>query len=140
VISASNVATGLRPSREEKQLAACRVEGTLLGFGLSVGEQRPAFGFYKVENDLFDGPFPQPIVDLHPADDLSAEKPDVVAVTAEDPARQLLGQQVAQEWLEVFHHPLAGRDVLRLIGPSAWPLIEVGTVITQGVGSRSLLW
>ena len=112
----------------------------MLGFRPVVGEQRPAFAIDKAENDLFDGPFPQAVVHLHSADHLSSEKPGVVAVTAQGAARQLLGQHTAQERLEVFDHPQASRNVVQLIGPSAWPLIEVGTVITQGVGFWSLLW
>jgi hypothetical protein len=68
--------------QEAKQLAAGCVEGALLGFGLAMGEQRPAVVANEVEDDLLDRPPAEITVHLHPADDLAAEDPDVVAVLA----------------------------------------------------------
>ena len=47
-----------------------------------MGEQRPAIITNEVEDDLLDRPPAEIIVHLHPADDLTAEDPDVVAVLA----------------------------------------------------------
>jgi len=123
----------LRLCQEAEQLAACRIEGALLGFGLVVGEQRAAILANEVENDLFDRHSPQAAVLLQSADHLAAKNPDVVAVPPQGRARQLQRQQSAQEGLEVLHQPRAGRNVTRFIRPTPWPLIEVRTVGPQGV-------
>ena len=65
-----------------------------------MGEQRPAIITNEVEDDLLDRPPAEIIVHLHPADDLTAEDPDVVAVLAQGLARQSSGQHFAQERLE----------------------------------------
>ena len=105
-----------------------------------MGEQRPAVVADEVEDDLLDRPPAEIAVHLQPADDLTAENPDVVAVSAQGLARQRPGQQLAQERLEAFHHPQAGRNVAWLIRPAAWPLIEVRTVALQGIGGDLLRW
>jgi len=126
--------------QEAEQLTAGRVEGALLGFRLAMGEQRPTLVADKGENDLLDWPPAEVAIDLQSTDDLTAESPDVVAVSAPGLARQLQGQQLAQERLEAFHHPPAGCRVARLIRPTARPLIEVRTVSLQGVGGSRLRW
>lgn len=68
-----------------------------------MGEQRPAIIANEVEDDLLDRPPAETTVDLHPADDLTAEDPDVVTVLAQGLARQRSGQQLAQERLEALH-------------------------------------
>jgi len=77
------VATGdLRGRQEAKELAAGCIEGALLGFGLAMGEQRPAIIIDELEDDLLDRPPAETAVHLQSADDLTAEHPDVVAVPA----------------------------------------------------------
>jgi len=48
-----------------------------------MGEQRPTVLADEVENDLLDWPLPQVAVHLQSADDLTAERPDVVAMPAQ---------------------------------------------------------
>ena len=103
-----------------------------------MGEQRPAIIADEVEDDLLDRPPAETTVHLHPADDLTAENPNVVAVSAQCGARQRPAQHLAQERFEAFHHPQAVRDVACLIRPAAWPLIEVWTVALQGIGGGLL--
>ena len=55
-----------------------------------MGEQRPAIITNEVEDDLLDRPPAEIIVHLHPADDLTAEDPDVVAVLAQGAAMRLI--------------------------------------------------
>jgi hypothetical protein len=124
--------------QEAKELAASRVEGALLDFGLAVGEQWPAVVVDEVEDDLLDGPPAEATIHLQLADDLTAEHPDIVAVPVQGRARHREGQQLAQERLEAFDHPQARRNVAWLIRPAAWPLIEVWTVALQGIGGRLL--
>ena len=135
---ASLAAAALRVCQEPRQLAAGRVECTLLGLGLAVGEQRPAVLADEAANDLLDWPPAQGAVHLQFADDLTAEKPNVVAVPAQGLARQPQGQQGAQERLEAFHQPQTGRNIARLIRPTAWPLIEVRAPGLQGIGASLL--
>ena len=125
-------------AQKAKQLAAGRIEGALLGFGLAMGEQRPAIIIDELEDDLLDRPPAETAVHLQSADDLTAEHPDVVAVSAQGLARQRPGQQFAQERLEAFDHPQARRNVAWLIRPAAWPLIEVWAVALQGIGGGLL--
>ena len=123
---ASSVAAAadLRGCQEAKRLAAGCVEGALLGFGLAMGEQRPAVVADEVEDDLLDRPAAETTVHLQSADDLlTAKDPDVVAVQAQGLARQRQGQHLAQERLEAFHDPQAVRNVVGLIRPAGWPLI-----------------
>ena len=103
-----------------------------------MGEQRPAIIADEVEDDLLGLPPAETAVHLQSADDLTAERPDVVAVQAQGLARQRQGQQLAQERLEAFDHPQAGRNVAWLIRPAAWPLVEVWTVALQGIGGGLL--
>jgi hypothetical protein len=110
----------------------------LLGFGLAVGEQRPAVVVDEVENDLFDRPATEAAVHLHSADDLTTKSPDVVAVAAQGGTRQRRVQQLAQERPEAFHYPLAVWNVTCLVRPAAWPLIEVRTPDVQGIGGSLL--
>ena len=105
-----------------------------------MGEQRSAVVADEVANDLLDWPPAQGAVHLQCANDLTAQNPEVVAVSAQGPARQMQGQQVAQERLEAFHQPQTGRNIARLIRPTAWPLIEVRAVGLQGVGASLLRW
>jgi hypothetical protein len=99
----SNAAVaGLKVYQEAKELAAGRVEGTLHGFGLVMGEQRAAVIADEVENDLLDRPPAEVTVYLLLADDLTAKSPDVVAVLAQGLTRQMPDQQVAPERLEAF--------------------------------------
>jgi len=67
-------AVEFRVCQEPKQLSACGVEGTLLGFGLTMGEQRSAVVADEVANDLFDRPPPKVAVHLQNADDLTAQR------------------------------------------------------------------
>jgi hypothetical protein len=134
------VAVDRRVRQEAKELAAGCVEGALLGLRLAMGEQRSTVVANKVEYDLLGRQSPKAAVHLHPADDLTTENPDVVAVLAQGLARQMQAQQVAQERQEAFHHLLAGRNVAGLIRPTAWPLIEVWTVGLQGIGGSLLGW
>jgi hypothetical protein len=76
---------------EAKELAAGCVEGTLLGFGLAMGEQRAAVIADEVADDLLDRLPAEAAVHLQSADDFTAEHPDVVAVQARGLARQRLG-------------------------------------------------
>ena len=131
-------AAGFGRGQEAKELAAGGVEGSLLGFGLAMGEQRPAVVADEIANDLLNWPAPEVAVHLQSADDLAAQSPEVVAVSAQGLARQIQGQQVAQERLEAFHQPQTGRNVARLIRPAAWPLLEVRTVDLQGIGGSLL--
>ena len=105
-----------------------------------MGEQRPAIITNEVEDDLLDRPPAEIIVHLHPADDLTAEDPDVVAVLAQGLARQSSGQHFAQERLEAFHYPQPVWNVAFLIRPTAWPLIEIRAVALQGIGTDLLRW
>ena len=105
-----------------------------------MGEQRPPVVADEVEYDRLYRPPPKAAVHLQPADDLTPENPDVVAVLAQGLARQTQAQQVAQERLEALHYLLAGRNVACLIRPAAWPLIEVRTVGLQGIGGSLLGW
>ena len=130
-------AADLGGCQEAKELAAGCVEGTLLGFGLAMGEQRPAVVADEVADDLLDRLPAEAAVHLQSADDLTAEHPGVVAVQAQGLARQRQGQQLAQERPEAAHHE-AGRNVAWLIRPAAWPLIEVRTVALQGIGGGLL--
>ncbi len=77
------IAADLRVCQEAEQLAAGRVEGALRGVGLTMGEQRPAIVADEGEDDLLDWPPPEVAVHLQSADDLTAESPDVVAVSAQ---------------------------------------------------------
>jgi hypothetical protein len=121
-----------------KQLAAGRIEGALLGFGLAMREQRPAVVADEAENDLLDRQPPEAAVDLQLADNLTAENPDIVAVSAQGLARQREGEQLAEEWLEAFHHALAVWNVAFLVRPAARPLIEIRTEALQGIGGGLL--
>ena len=105
-----------------------------------MGEPRPTVVADEVEYDLRDRPPPKAAVHLQPADDLTAENPDVVAMLAQCLARQVQAQQVAQERLEAVHYLLAGRNVACLIRPTAWPLIEVRTVRLQGIRDSLVGW
>lgn len=91
--------------QEAKELAASRVEGALLDFGLAMGEQWPAIVVDEVEDDLLDGPPAEATIHLQLADHLTAESPDIVAVPVQGLARHKEGQQLAQERLEAFDHP-----------------------------------
>jgi hypothetical protein len=62
-----------------------------------LGEQRSTVIADEVEYDLIDRPPSKAAVQLQPADDLTAENPDVVAVLARGLARQMQAQQVVQE-------------------------------------------
>jgi hypothetical protein len=104
--------------QEAKDPAACRIEVALLGFGLAVGEQRPAIVVDEVENDLVDRHSPQATVHLQSADHLVAKNPDIVAVPPQCRARQLLGQQVTQERHEVFDQPQARWRITRFVRPA----------------------
>src|SRR5208283_1950789 len=73
-------AAGLSVDQKAKQLAAGRVEATLLGFGLAMRQQRPAVVADEVEDDLLDWPPAEGAVHLQLADDLTAKSPNVVAV------------------------------------------------------------
>ena len=75
-------------AQKAKQLAAGRIEGALLGFGLAVREQRPAVVADEVDDGLLDRLPPEGAVHLQMADDLTAENPDIVAVLAQGLARQ----------------------------------------------------
>jgi hypothetical protein len=66
--------------QEAKELAAGCVEGTLLGFGLAMGEQRAAVVADEVADDLLDRLPAKAAVHLQSADDFTAKHPDVVAV------------------------------------------------------------
>ena len=138
--SASSVvaAADLGVCQEARQLPASRVEGSLLGFGLAMGEQRPAIVADEAANDLLDWPLAEVSVHLQCADDFAAQSPNVVAMSTQGPARQMQGQQVAQEWLETFHQPQTGRNIARLVFPAAWPLIEVRAPGLQGIGASLL--
>jgi hypothetical protein len=70
-------------------------------------------------DDLLDRLPAKAAVHLQSADDFTAKHPAVVAVQAQGPARQRQGQQLAQERLEAFDHPQAGRNVAWLIRPAA---------------------
>jgi hypothetical protein len=124
--------------QEAKELAASRVEGALLDFGLAMGEQWPAIVVDEVEDDLLDGPPAEATIHLQLADHLTAESPDIVAVPVQGLARHEEGRQLAQERLEAFDHAQAGRNVAWLIRPAAWPLIEVWAVALQGIGGGLL--
>jgi len=134
----SIAAAGLSVGQKAKELAAGGVEGTLLGFGLAMRQQRPAVIADEVENDLLDWPSSEVAVDLQSADDLPTESPDVVAVLTQGLARQLPRQQFAQGRLAAFHDLQAGRNVACLIRPAAWPLIEIWAVGLQGIGGSLL--
>ena len=103
-----------------------------------MGQQRPAVLADEVTNDLLDGLPPEGAIHLQCANDLTAQSPNVVAVSARGLARQLQGQQGAQERLEAFHQPQTGRNIARLIRPTAWPLIEVRAPGLQGIGASLL--
>ena len=103
-----------------------------------MGEQRPAVVADDAANDLLDWPPPEVAVHLQSADDLAAQSPEVVAVSAQGLARQLHGQQVAQERLEAFDQPQTGRNIARLVCPAAWPMIEVRAIGLQGIGASLL--
>ena len=133
------VVAGRRVSQDAKEFAAGCVEGALLGFRLAMGEPRPTVAD-EVEYDQLDRPSPEAAVHLQPADDLTAENPDVVAMLAQGLARQVQAQQVAQERLEAVHYLLAGRNVACLIRPTAWPLIGVRTVRLQGIRDSVVGW
>ena len=106
-----------------------------------MGEQRPAIITNEVEDDLLDRPPAEIIVHLHPADDLTAEDPQIYrAVLAQGLARQRVGQHFAQERLEAFHYPQPVWNVAFLIRPTAWPLIEIRAVALQGIGDDLLRW
>ena len=135
-----SVAVGAVPvvCQEAKELAASRIEGALLDFGLAMREQWPAIVVDEVEDDLLDGPPAEATIHLQMADDLTAESPDIVAVPAQGLARHREGQQLTQERPEAFDHPQAGRNVAWLIRPAAWPLIEVWAVALPGIGGGLL--
>src|ERR1700677_3131257 len=95
-----------------------------------MGEQRPAVVADEAEDDLLYWPPTKVAVHLQCADELAAKSPDVVAVSAQGLARQLQGQQVAQERLEAFHQPQTGRNIARLHTPSY-------AATDQGPDSRS---
>ena len=76
-------AAALDSGQEARKLSACRVEGALLGLGLAVGEQRATLVVDEIANDLLDGLFPEVAVHLQLADDLAAQNPQVVAVSAQ---------------------------------------------------------
>jgi hypothetical protein len=137
-IAARVVAADRRVGQEAKELAAGCVEGALLGFRLAMGELRPTVVADEVEYHLLDRLPPEAAVHLQPADNLTTENPDVVAVLAQGFPRQMQAQQVVQERPEALHYLLAGRNVARLISPTAWPLIEVRTVGLQGIGGSLL--
>ena len=103
-----------------------------------MGEQRPAVVADQAENDLRDRQPPEAAVHLQLADDLTAENPDIVAVLAQGLARQRQRQQLAEEWLEAFHHALAVWNVALLIRPAVRPLIEIRTEALQGIGGGLL--
>lgn len=103
-----------------------------------MGEQRAAVLADEVVNDLLDWPPAQSAVHLQCTNDLAAQSPEVVAVSAQGPARQMQGQQVAQEGLEAFHQPQTGRNIARLVRPTAWPLIEVWAAGLQDIGASLL--
>ena len=132
----SIAAAGL--GQKAKELAAGGVEGTLLGFGLAMRQQRPAVIADEVENDLLDWPSSEVAVHLQSADDLPTESPDVVAVLTQGLARQSPRQQFAQERLAAFRDLQAGRNVGCLIRPAARPLIEIRAVGLQGIGGSLL--
>ena len=85
-------AAGFGLCQEAKELAAGGVEGSLLGFGLAMGEQRPAVVADEFEDDLLDRPPAETAVHLQSADDLTAKHPDVVVMPAQGLARQRPGQ------------------------------------------------
>jgi hypothetical protein len=91
------VAADVGGCQEAKELAAGYVKRALLDFRLAMREQRPTVVADEVEYDLIDRPPPKAAVQLQPADDLTAENPDVVAVLARGLARQMQAQQVVQE-------------------------------------------
>ena len=66
-------AADLGGGQEAKELAAGCIEGALLGFGLAMGEQRPAIIADEVADDLLDRPPAETAVHLQSADDLAAE-------------------------------------------------------------------
>jgi hypothetical protein len=118
---ASSVEADFRFCQEAKQLAAGCIEAALLGFGLAMGQHRPAVVADELEDDLLDRPPAETAVHLQSADDLTAKDPDVVAVQTQGLARQIPGQHLAQERFETFHDPQAVRNVAWLIRPTGRP-------------------
>jgi hypothetical protein len=86
-------AAGFGLCQEAKELAAGGVEGSLLGFGLAMGEQRPAVVADEIANNLLNRPAPEVAVHLQSADDLAAQSPEVVAVyeTRSHPFQRMAG-------------------------------------------------
>jgi hypothetical protein len=65
------------------------------------------------------------------ADDFAAQCPQIVTVPVACAARQILAQQVQQEWLEYFHDPLAGNQVAFFYAPTMGPIGQVRAVGVQ---------
>lgn len=64
---------------------------------------------------------------MPPADHLTAEHPDMVAVTAQGLIRESLAQQLVQKGLEEFDDVLPDHDIVVIALPSARPLGQVRT-------------
>jgi hypothetical protein len=79
------------------------------------------------------------LVHLQSADELAAESPDVVAVSLVDEARQRLGQQLAQERLEAFHHARAGRHGVHHT-PGCPAIDRDPDSSSAGIGGGLLCW
>jgi len=119
------------------ELATGRIEGTLLLFGRTVGDQRTTLVIQGGEHDLRYRPLPQPWALVQVGDDLAAEQPKIVAMLAQGLGGQVRAQQMPQERLEAFYQLLAGRKITRFDHPARGPLFQVRAVRRQRLPRRA---
>lgn len=92
------------------ELAAGRVEGTLIGFRPVVYKRTTVLGDHITEKP-FGRHFSQSRIFVQVADDLSTQQPEVVHVPANGPRSKTRCRQVLDEWPEASQQLLAGPQV-----------------------------
>lgn len=108
------------------QLAAGRVERVLLNLGCAAVDQRPFAVGDDIAKQFFDGTLSELRHLDDVADDLAAEKPQVVAVPVAGWTGEPLTEQMNQKWLEERDQLFAGDDVAILARPAICPSRQVG--------------
>jgi transposase len=128
---------GLR--EESVELAAGRVEGTLLVFPSVVNERTAALIDYAADKS-FRGELSQRGLFVDVADDLSAEKPHIVDVVLDGSFRQTGLGEVKEEGHEVFHKLSADRKILFLAHPTLRPLRKITAIAAVGQERNGGQW
>lgn len=110
------------------ELAARRVERTLVGLGDARIDQRSAFLVKEVFQDSCDGTLAKARMQIQLPDDLATELEEVIAMPPQGRAGERLFEQLREENFEDVEQTLTGKQITGSDPPGVRPVIDVEIV------------